>query len=113
MSRRYMSPLYLRIEAIPEYQNLNPAQRQYVDELAAPLQAASTTPDLIDRDRVWAAKRLALQLIHSAGRPAEREASYRRFSRPEGAQPAPRAPGCALAEVRGPDRRRWAPAVVH
>ncbi len=112
MSRRYMSPLYLRIEAIPEYQNLNPAQRQYVDELAAPLQAASTTPDLIDRDRVWAAKRLALELIHSAGRPAEREASYRRFTRREGAELAAWARWCALAEVHGPDWRGWPPEFV-
>ncbi len=107
MSRRYLSPLYLRIEDIPEYQNLNPAQRQYIDELAEPLQAASTTPDLIDRDRVWAAKRLALELIRSAGRPAEREASYRRFTQREGTELAAWARWCALAEVHGPDWRGW------
>ena len=31
MSRRYLSPLYLRIEDIEEYQLLNPAQRQYAE----------------------------------------------------------------------------------
>jgi 4-alpha-glucanotransferase len=112
MSRRYMSPLYLRIEDIPEYQNLNPTQRQYIDELAAPLQAASTTPDLIDRDSVWTAKRLALELIHSAARPAEREASYRRFTRREGAELTAWACWCALAEVHGPDWRGWPPEVA-
>jgi 4-alpha-glucanotransferase len=112
MSRRYLSPLYLRIEDVPEYHYLNPAQRQYVDELAGPLQAASTTPDLIDRDRVWAAKRLALELIYSAGRPAEREASYRRFTQREGAELAAWARWCALAEVHGADWRGWPPELA-
>ena len=109
MSRRYMSPLYLRIEDVPEYQNLSPAQRQYIDEVAEPLQAASTTPDLIDRDSVWAAKRLALELIYSAARSAERETSYRRFIRREGAELTAWARWCALAEVHGADCRGWPP----
>ena len=112
MSRRYMSPLYLRIEDVPEYQNLNLAQRQYLDELAAPLQAASTTPDLIDRDQVWAAKRLALELIYSAGRSPEREASYRQYAQREGAELAAWACWCALAEAHGSDWRRWPSEVV-
>ena len=107
MSRRYLSPLYLRIEDIEEYQLLNPAQRQYVEELAGPLRAASSTPDLIDRDRVWMAKRLALELIHEVGRSPEREAGYRRFAEREGAELAAWASWCALAERHGPDWRRW------
>src|SRR5215469_2804900 len=74
MTRRYVSPLYLRVEDIPEYHSLNPAQRQYVDELAGPLKAASSTSDLIDRDQVWTAKRLALELIFSGGLTGERQA---------------------------------------
>src|SRR5579872_3787195 len=31
MSRRYLSPLYLRIEDIPEYERLDPALRVHVD----------------------------------------------------------------------------------
>jgi 4-alpha-glucanotransferase len=107
MTRRYVSPLYLRIEDIPEYQNLIPAERQHIDELARPLRAASSTPDLIDRDRVWAAKRLALELIYSAGWSAERQASYRRFTHHEGADLAAWARWCVLAEVHGPDWRTW------
>ena len=107
MSRRFLNPLYLRIEDIEEYQLLNPAQRQYVEELAAPLRAASSTPDLIDRDLVWTAKRLALELIHEVGRRPEREAGYRRFTEHEGAELAAWASWCALAEQHGPDWRRW------
>ncbi len=107
MSRRYTSPLYLRIEDISEYQRLNPAQRQHVDQLAEPLLAASNTPDLIDRNQVWAAKSQALELIRQAGRSPEREGSYRRFADREGAELAAWASWCALAERYGPDWRRW------
>src|SRR5215813_8568574 len=107
MSRRYMSPVYLRIEDIPEYHSLNPAQRQYVDELAGPLKAASSTSDLIDRDRVWGAKRLALELIHSAGLTGDRHAAYRKFVGREGAELAAWTRWCALAEVHGSDWRCW------
>jgi len=107
MSRRYTSPLYLRIEDVQEYQRLNPAQRQYVDELAEPLRAASSTPDLIDRDRVWAAKLLALELISQVGRSPARERSYRRFTEREGAELNAWASWCALAEVHGSDWRCW------
>jgi len=111
MTRRYLSPLYLRIEDIPEYESLNPAERQHIEELAGPLRAASSTPDLIDRDGVWAAKRLALELIYSAGRSAERDASFRRFAHQEGAALAAWSRWSALAEVHGADWRTW-PAEV-
>ena len=41
MSRRQISPLYLRIEDIPEYQGLSASDRARVERLAAPLRAAS------------------------------------------------------------------------
>ena len=52
MSRRQISPLYLRIEDIPEYQGLSTGDRARVEALAAPLRAASSTAALIDRDAV-------------------------------------------------------------
>ncbi len=52
MSRRQISPLYLRIEDIPEYQGLSTGDRARVEALAAPLRAASSTATLIDRDAV-------------------------------------------------------------
>jgi len=61
MSRRWVSPLYLRIEDIPEYAELSSPERKRISQLAQPLRAASLTPALIDRDGVWAAKRAALE----------------------------------------------------
>jgi 4-alpha-glucanotransferase len=107
MTRRYTSPLYLRIEDIPEYAQLAPVLRQHVEELAEPLRALSVTSDLIDRDRVWQAKRSALELIHPLPRTPEREADFRRFKEREGAELAGWATWCAIAEEHGPDWRRW------
>jgi len=107
MTRRYISPLYLRIEDIPEYQRLSRAQRQQVAELAGPLRAASRTPDLIDRDAVWRAKRQVLEMIFAAGMPAEREDEYRAYRGREGKTLADWGAWCALAEIHGADWRRW------
>jgi 4-alpha-glucanotransferase len=107
MTRRYVSPLYLRIEDVPEYQRLSRTQRQQVAELAGPLRAASRTPDLIDRDRVWTAKRAALGLIRSAGLDNDRQQAFDRYRAAEGTALADWANWCALAEAHGPDWRRW------
>jgi 4-alpha-glucanotransferase len=112
MTRRYVSPLYLRIEDIEEFAALNGVQRQSVEELAQPLRAASTTPGLIERDRVWDAKRRALELIHPVGRSDEREASYRAYREREGPELAAWARWCALAELHGPDWREWPPELA-
>jgi 4-alpha-glucanotransferase len=107
MTRRYISPLYLRIEDIPEYQRLTPEQRRQVAGLARPLRAASRTAELIDRDRVWRAKRRALEIMFSVGMTAEREACYRSYVTAEGKALADWAAWCALAELHGPDWRGW------
>ena len=79
MSRRQISPLYLRIEDIPEYQGLNASDRARVEALAAPLRAASTTAALIDRDAVWAAKRAALDATRQAFDICGARTSFRTF----------------------------------
>lgn len=107
MTRRYVSPLYLRIEDIPEFQRLDRGQRLVITELAGPLRAASRTPDLIDRDQVWTAKRHALELIFAAGLSAARQADFERYRQAEGRALVDWANWCAIAEVHGCDWRRW------
>ena len=79
MSRRQISPLYLRIEDIPEYQGLSTGDRARVEALAAPLRAASSTAALIDRDAVWAAKLAAAGLIRTVPLTASRRAELDAF----------------------------------
>jgi 4-alpha-glucanotransferase len=107
MTRRYISPLYLRVEDVEEFGRLPARYRQHIEQLADPLRAVSTSPDLIDRDRVWTAKREALELLYRVPRSGLRETEYRRFTEREGAALADWAAWCAIAEVHGPDWRRW------
>jgi 4-alpha-glucanotransferase len=107
MSRRWVSPLYLRIEDIPEYNELNYAERSRLTALGAPLLAASGTPALIDRDAVWAAKREALELLRKVPLSDARQASLSAFRDAHGRALADWAAWCALAEVHGPDYRAW------
>ena len=107
MTRRYTSPLYLRIEDIPEYRQLAAAQRERIEQLAAPLRAGNGRSDHIDRDEVWTAKREALEMIHRAVRTGQRQADFERFRAREGAALADWSGWCALAEVHGADWRHW------
>src|SRR5580704_852806 len=112
MSRRQISPLYLRIEDIPEYQGLSASDRARVEALAAPLRAASATAALIDRDAVWAAKRAALELIRMVPLTASRRAELDAFLARDRRAINDWATWCAIAEVLGPDWRSWPAALT-
>src|SRR5271165_2044321 len=107
MSRRQLSPLYLRVEDIPEYQGLSAGDRARVETLAAPLRAASTPAALIDRDAVWAAKRAALELIRAVPLTASRRAELDAFLARDRRALDDWAAWCAIAEMHGPDWRSW------
>ena len=111
MSRRFLSPLYLRVEDIPEYALLPSVQRERIAALAAPLQAGNSSPALIDRDAVWAAKRAALEIVYSWPLAPARRAAFRRFTVREGQALEDWATWCALAEMHGPDWRSWPAAL--
>jgi len=112
MTRRHISPLYLRIEDVPEYAGLSPDGRARVDALGAPLRAANRTAALIDRDAVWAAKRAALEVIHAAGLGPARQAELDAFLEHDREALEDWATWCAIAEVHGPDWRAWPAALA-
>jgi 4-alpha-glucanotransferase len=107
VSRRFSSPLYLRVEDVPEYATAAPRVREGIAALAAPLRAADHTLDPIDREAVWAAKRAALELLHALPLSAARQAAFDAFREREGAALRTFATWCALAEAHGGDWRRW------
>ena len=109
MSRRFTSPLYLRIEDIPEYASLTAGDRVRIDSLAAPLRARNATSELLDRDAVWRAKRAALEIIHRQPLTLSRQADFDAYQAREGQDLADWALWCALAELHGPDWRTWPP----
>jgi 4-alpha-glucanotransferase len=107
VSRRYASPLYIRIEDVPEYARLDPAQREGIQRLARPLRERGRTADLLDRDSVWKAKRAALEVLFEAPRAPGREASLRAYLEREGRPLVEFATWSALAEEHGTDYRAW------
>jgi 4-alpha-glucanotransferase len=107
MSRHWVSPLYLRIEDIPEYEHLSHSERVRLTQLSQPLRAASQTPALIDRDAVWTAKREALETLRKVPLSDSRQASFAEFRAGHGRALEDWAAWSALAEVHGPDYRTW------
>ena len=107
MSRRWISPLYLRVEDIPEFQHLHDSERSRVTALAAPLLDSSRTNTLIDRDAVWSAKLAALEIIRTVPLTPERQADFDRFRVRNGPALTDWATWCAIAEIHGPDYRAW------
>lgn len=94
-SRRFVNPLYLRIEDVPEYRDA-PAE---IRTRIAQLRPAPTGPGaLIDRDTVWGAKMAALTLLVPYARGVEPDPELRDF-----------ATFCALAEVHGLPWHAWPP----
>ena len=107
MSRRFISPLYLRVEDVPEHAALDGSARGRIADLAAPLRDANETAGLIDRDAVWAAKRAALEILYRVPMTASRRAEYEAFRGRERRALRDWATWCALAELHGPDWRSW------
>ncbi|NUS58700.1 MAG: 4-alpha-glucanotransferase [Streptomycetaceae bacterium] len=151
VSRRFTDPMYIRVEAVPEYAYLSPVEYAVAEELRlrtgdpgpvrepAPepetepgtepgtvpgtaagagtgTEAAESIPkprpeaaldDHLDRDRVRAAKREALALVHRVPRSPGREAAYRAYLAAEGRWLDDHATWCALVEEHGPNWHDW------
>jgi 4-alpha-glucanotransferase len=108
-SRRYLSPLYLRIEEIPGAQR---AAARWA-RLAERGHALNAAP-LIDRDAVFALKMEALEGLWAefkAGAP-ERE-DFARFAVESGENLRQYAIYCVLAEKLGANWKEWPPAFRH
>lgn len=110
-SRRFFNPLYLRVQAIPEFADL--PKRGRVRQLRAEVQRRADQLDTIDRDSAWAAKRAALKLIYRVPRTAGRELAYAAFRSREGRALDDFATWSALAEKYGGDWRRWPQSLRH
>lgn len=110
-SRRFFNPIYLRVEAIPEFAELK--KRGRVRRLRSDVQQRAAELDAIDRDSAWAAKRAALKLVHGVGRSAGRELAYAAFREREGRALDDFATWCALAERYGGDWHHWPSFLQH
>lgn len=110
-SRRFVSPLYLRVEAIPEFSRVAKPDRVHARRKA--VQTKTGKSDVIDRDGVWAAKRKALNVVYRVQRSAGRQLAFEAFKDREGTALDDFAIWCTLAEKHGGDWRRWPKGLRH
>ncbi len=110
-SRRFVNPLYLRVEAIPEFAQLS--KRGRVGRLRDGVQKRAASLDSIDRDGAWAAKREALELVYAVPRTAGRDLAFAAYRVREGVALDDFATWCALAEKYGSDWHQWPESVRH
>ncbi len=110
-SRRFVNPLYLRVEAIPEFAQLS--KRGRVGRLRDGVQNRAAALDSIDRDSAWAAKREALELVYAVPRTVGRDLAFAAYRVREGVALDDFATWCALAEKHGSDWHQWPKSVRH
>ncbi len=84
-TRRFVNPLYIRVEDVREAGYLSSADRTLVEWAAEPVLATADDAGPIDRDAAWTAKRAALEVVFAAPRSAARQAAFDAFVAQEGA----------------------------
>jgi 4-alpha-glucanotransferase len=110
-SRRFVNPIYLRVEAIPEFAYIR--RRGRVRRLHNDVQSGAKRVDSIDRDAAWAAKRAALEEVYRVPRSGGRDVAYESYRRREGKALDDFATWCALAETYGSDWHQWPEDLQH
>jgi len=110
-SRRFVNPIYIRVEDIPEIGYLSAAERQLLEWHADDAQALNEA-DTIDRDAVWSAKVAALRTVFHWPRSSRRERAFSAFCEREGQGLLDFATWCALAEKHGLPWGQW-PSELH
>jgi len=111
-TRRFVNPIYLRVEDVHEVAYLGPRERAEVERLAATVRPANTDAGEIDRDATWAAKEAALRIVFDHGRTPARESAFRRYVESEDPGLTGFASWCALAEVHGLPADSWPAAAA-
>ncbi len=84
MSRRFINPLYIRPESVPEYIALRGRDRRAIEELRGASRAVGEATGAVERDAVWPRKMEALRRIHDLGLRPARELAFQDFLRREG-----------------------------
>ncbi len=106
-SRRFLNPLYIRPESIPEFAALNRQDRARVRRLRKSLRVPDGQARVIDRDASWQLKREALYMVFAVGLRPARRIMFENFVRREGSALQDFATWCTLAVEFGNDWRGW------
>ncbi|MHB0929273.1 MAG: 4-alpha-glucanotransferase [Candidatus Nanopelagicales bacterium] len=112
-TRRYFNPIYIRIEDIPEYQQLAALKKMTIVMAATIAVLPNHTADLIDRDPIWEMKATALATVFSAPLSPERQEAFTAYCAREGAGLTTFARWCAFAEQYGTASQLWPAGLQH
>ncbi len=100
-TRRFVHPLYVRVEDVRETAYLSAADRSLVEWSFDTVRDLDTDPGPIDRDTAWSAKRSALEVVFSQPRSAARDAALAQFRAEQGRGLEDFALWCALVDHYG------------
>ncbi len=106
-TRRFVSPLYIRVEDIRETAYLSAADRAVIEWHAEELRELNRADVQIDRDLVWEAKAAALERVFAVPRSPARQAAFDAYRDREGTGLLDWATWCALREHYGIPPSRW------
>ena len=109
-SRRFVSPLYIRVEDVPEVAYLSAAERQLVEWHADDARRYLDL-EFLERDAVWMAKEAALRMIFKQRRSLRRQRSFNAYVEREGQGLVDFATWCALCHLHGTWWRQWPEAL--
>lgn len=98
-TRRFINPIYLRIEDIPELGQLDASLRAEVEELAEDFRELNTSAEHIERNPIYQAKLQVLRELHALPHTAGRKADYAAFREREGQGLHDFAVWCAQREI--------------
>ncbi|MGB3827350.1 MAG: 4-alpha-glucanotransferase [Ornithinimicrobium sp.] len=105
-TRRFVSPLYIRIEDVPEVAYLSAAERQLIEWHADDAQKYLEL-DFLERDPAWIAKEAALRTLFRQPRSQRRERAFHAFCEMDGQSLTDFATWCALSMELGPSWNEW------
>ncbi len=106
-TRRFVNPLYIRVEDVRETAYLASTDRALIEWQAEALREGNALDGELDRDAVWSAKNEALTTVFAQPRTPAREAAFRAFCEREGEGLVGFATWCAIAEHLGLPAERW------
>jgi 4-alpha-glucanotransferase len=103
-SRRFVNPIYLRVDDVPEVALLPPAE---VEAVARVLRDRNELDEDLDRDAVWSAKREILERAFAVRTDDGRRAAFDDFLVAEGDALRDFATWCALVDRHGVATHDW------
>jgi len=110
-TRRFVNPVYIRVEDVPEVAYMPAAQRQTLEWQSEDARSSNRSPEL-DRDAAWSAKKSALETVYRLPRSIARTRAFEVYCADQGQGLVDFATWCALAEEHGLPWGAW-PVDLH